>query len=296
MNSPVYAADVDENPVPRTGEPNALSLDFDRGPGDGNDGTEQYIVVPDHEDLSFGSSPFTIEAWVKLETLGAPCPVCESGTCTIIGGICTVDTDCSSDPVCDTAVEKGNSAYILQKKAGVTEDSIHDSQMDYGFMAQLGDRGNGRNTPPANLVCKPQSQFTGRELAFEFGDGTSSFTTAVSNLEINDLDWHFVSLAFDGVDEVRFGLDGVFDTCVGLPLTHFENMGELIIGAKTTSASPTGLINRRFDGTIDELRISEAFLAETEFLPEPGVLLQLISGGLGLVWLYRRRSRGLQLR
>ena len=52
---------------------------------------------------------------------------------------------------------------------------------------------------------------SGRELLFQCGDGTSTFTE-VGSLAINDTDWHFVSLVYGGQPDLRFGLDGVYET------------------------------------------------------------------------------------
>jgi len=38
-------------------------------------GVDQYLLVPDHSQLDIGSSEFTIEAWIKMETIQAQCIV-----------------------------------------------------------------------------------------------------------------------------------------------------------------------------------------------------------------------------
>ncbi|MCP4012347.1 MAG: LamG domain-containing protein, partial [Phycisphaeraceae bacterium] len=69
-----------------------------------------------------------------------------------------------------------------------------DVEMDYGFLVQAGDLGS-----------------SGNELAFRCGDGTT-ITTVVSDLEVTDLEWHHVSVAYDAARKIiRFGVDGAFD-------------------------------------------------------------------------------------
>ena len=73
-----------------------------------------------------------------------------------------------------------------------------DSELDYGFLVQAGTAGT-----------------SGRELAFLYAT-----TTIVSSLEVNDLDWHFVSLAYNlETKELRFGIDGLLPSRqAGLPV------------------------------------------------------------------------------
>jgi len=83
---PVFSSDVPATSDFVVGETNALSLDFERD-------DQNYVQVSDARELDFGNAPFTIEAWVKCETLptgpnAASCmPV---ATKNVIGG---VDTD-----------------------------------------------------------------------------------------------------------------------------------------------------------------------------------------------------------
>lgn len=61
---PVYSSDVYAARDSVVGGPNALSLDFERD-------RQNYLEVADSRELGFGAAPFTIEAWVKLESLSA---------------------------------------------------------------------------------------------------------------------------------------------------------------------------------------------------------------------------------
>ena len=64
VDGPTYSSNVFGTTIPTTGAPNALSLDFERD-------NKQYVEVAHDASLSFGNSSFTIEAWVKKETVGA---------------------------------------------------------------------------------------------------------------------------------------------------------------------------------------------------------------------------------
>ena len=61
----VYTSDVFGSSVPLTGSPNGLALDFERD-------NKQILTVADDDSLDFGpTDAFTLEAWVKLETLAS---------------------------------------------------------------------------------------------------------------------------------------------------------------------------------------------------------------------------------
>jgi len=61
-NTPVFSSDTPHTTDFVVGEPNTLSLDFEES-------LQQHVQVPDARELDFGNAPFTIEAWVKFETL-----------------------------------------------------------------------------------------------------------------------------------------------------------------------------------------------------------------------------------
>lgn len=82
------------------GEPNTLSIDFEQD-------LQSYVSVPDARELDFGDAPFTIEAWVKLETLP------------------TGDDIASAMPL------------VMKKVIGA-----NDSDLDYLFLAAAGNYGN----------------------------------------------------------------------------------------------------------------------------------------------------------
>ena len=126
-----------------------------------------------------------------------------------------------------------------------------DTELDYGFLVQAGTAGT-----------------SGRELAFLYGDNGAT-TTIVSSLEVNDLDWHFVSLAYNlETKELRFGIDGLFET-VPLDKPGFLlylpvlNSGPLRVGAHQNAS---GTNNQFLRGSIDELRITRGWLPVDQLL------------------------------
>ena len=123
-----------------------------------------------------------------------------------------------------------------------------DAELDYAFLLQAGDLGS-----------------TGRELAFRFGDGTN-ITLVMSNLEINDLDWHHVSVSHDeSTGQLRFGLDGVFENHVIFKNNYpnYTQSGPLEIGGRRNASNVYAQFLR---GVIDEFRISRAFLSPERLL------------------------------
>jgi len=199
---PTFSADVPHATDYVVGETNTLSLDFEHD-------NQDYVQVADSRELDFGNAPFTIEAWVKLETLP------------------TTDSMASAMPV------------VMKKVIGAG-----DAELDYMFLAAAGHYGSTNNC--ANL-------------ALHLGSGR-----VISSLAIPDTNWHYISAALDPVsDTIRFALDGQTDTR-STTLAGTANDGPLIIGAHFNSA---GNIDCAFDGLIDELCITDGFLAPGELQP-----------------------------
>ncbi|MCH2144768.1 MAG: hypothetical protein MK082_06420 [Phycisphaerales bacterium] len=134
--------------------------------------------------------------------------------------------------------------WLCQKKAV----NAPGAELDYGFLVQAGDLGN-----------------SGRELLFQCGDGTQTFTV-VSTLSIEDTDWHFVSLVYDVTNRtLRFGLDGDFETLSFIKPywptwgsgSEVYDAGPLLIGGHENTF---GDKNQFVRGTIDEFRITRTAL------------------------------------
>jgi hypothetical protein len=199
---PSFSADVPNATEFLAGEANTLSLDFEQD-------DQNHVRIGDAASLDFGANPFTIEAWVKFETM----PTGENAASTM---------------------------PVVQKKV----IGAGDADLDYMFLAAAGSYGNAT---------------TFNRLAIHLGSGIIT-----STLAIPDTDWHHISIALDPVtDTLRFTLDEQVDIR-STALTGAANAGPLIIGAHTNS---TGAIDRSFEGLIDELSITDGFLALSELQP-----------------------------
>ena len=158
--------------------------------------------------------------------------------------------------------------YLCQKKPLPSQDS----QIDYAFLVQRG-----------NLSLSPNygknSGISGRELQLYFGNGSSQWGIT-SYLEINDLDWHFVSAAFDtNNNTVRFGIDDTFETVSFNDNPRVTNGGPLRVGSHQNGV---GVDNFFLRGTIDELRISRGVVPTHELLNAPGMSYSLDENGNGV--------------
>ena len=174
--------------------------------------------------LSMGNQNFTIEAWVKLDHLSS-----------------TSSND--------------ERQFLCQKKPLPSQDG----QIDYAFLVQ---RGNSAGPSPN---YGKTSGFSGRELQLYFGTGSStSIWGATSHLELNDLNWHFVSVAYDTVNNViRFGIDDTFETVSFSDNNRVTNGGPLRVGSHQNGS---GVDNFFLRGTIDEMRISRGVVPVGELL------------------------------
>ena len=199
---PMFSSNV-PNPTDYVfGETNSRSLDFERD-------RQDYVQVTNGTGLNFGDAPFTIEAWVKFETLP------------------TTNDAASTQPV-------------VTKKLNTSADST----LDYLFLAAAGSYG---------------SATTYNRLALHLGS-----TLIVSSLSIQDTAWHYISVALDPVsDTVRFTLDKQTDIQT-TTATGTVNDGPVVVGGHFNSS---GVIDRSFDGLIDELSITDGFLALSELQP-----------------------------
>ena len=184
------------------GEQNSASLDFEKD-------AQNYVQIADAPSLGFGESPFTIEAWVKLEALP------------------TGDNTDSTMP-------------LVMKKV----ISSGDNMLDYMFLAVAGHYGDAT---------------TFNRLALHLGT-----SPIISSLAIPDTGWHHISVALDPVnDTVRFTLDSQVDT-QSTNASGTVNNGPVIIGTHFNSSCN---IDSAFDGLIDELSITDGFLALSELQP-----------------------------
>ncbi|BDS07185.1 hypothetical protein NT6N_22250 [Oceaniferula spumae] len=205
--SPVFSPAVPNSTDYVLGAENTGSLDFEQD-------DQNYVQVADNRALDFGNNPFTIEAWVKLETMP------------------TGDNQASTMP-------------LVMKKLTNTSDAA----LDYMFLAAAGSYGNATSF---------------NKLALHLG---SAIIT--STLAIPDTNWHHISVAFNpNTNTVRFTLDDQSDTQT-TNATGTSNSGPLIIGAHFNSS---GNIDSAFDGLIDELSITDGFLATSELQPLTAVV------------------------
>jgi hypothetical protein len=208
-------SEVPVNPVPRTGDPNAVAADL---------GGAGFFLVND-TDSAFTSdgAPFTFESWVRL------------------------------DHVSDTSAT-GQRQYLVQKK-GLTDGG---SLMDYSILAQ---GGNIHDSIALNFG--KTSGFSGREICLLIGTGGTTWM-ATSHLEIDDLEWHHVSVALDPVTlRVRFTLDDAVEMVVHDDLGYHANDGPLLVGAHTNAA---GQFNQYLRGAIDEVRYSAGVVPVADLL------------------------------
>ena len=125
--------------------------------------------------------------------------------------------------------------YLLQKKPASSSDAM----LDYALLAQAGDLGGN-----------------GRELMFRCGNGTGVLDL-VSNLRIQDTEWHFVSVAYDSIrQELRFGLDGTYEVRSFL-MPDLTSPAPLLVGAHENQQ---GVRNHFLRGRVDEVRFTRAAL------------------------------------
>ena len=221
LRNAVTSSDVPVDVVPATGLPNTASLRFD---GVGRITTDLYNAF-----MSFARNSYTIEAWVRLETLA-------------------------------TGTNGASRQYLVMKK----ETASSDDETEYSFLVQAGNIRQG-----ANPVYGKTSGYTGRELAVMFGGCTDRWV-AISNLEINDAEWHHVSVAIDHPGErIRFGVDGVFDEFAIEDRGVCDRIAPLYIGSRRNADD---VFNQNLVGSIDELRISHGYRPTWSLLnaPVPG--------------------------
>lgn len=191
------------------------------------DGFGYFVVDDPNHLLAFGSdepSDFTVESWVRLDVL-------------------------ASGPN-----ETSERQYLAQKK----RLNGKGGWMDFSIMVQ------GANVQGAmDYNYGKQGGFTGRELVVQFGTAGNTWSVT-SNLEIDDNEWHHISVAKDNSAlTVRFGLDGVFETHTYPPMYQHANDGPLLVGAHTNQA---GQFNQYLRGDIDEFRISPGVRSVHELL------------------------------
>ena len=144
--------------------------------------------------------------------------------------------------------------YLCQKKTLPSQDG----QLDYAFLVQRGLIDPGTNYGKSSGI-------TGRELMLVFGTGSGTSVWGVTSyLQINDLNWHFVSVAFDtNNNTVRFGIDDTFEAVSFSDNPRVTNSGPLRVGSHQNGVGTDNFFLR---GTIDELRISRGVVPVTELL------------------------------
>lgn len=239
-----FSSSVGQNPVTATGQPNTQSLSLS--------GTGQYVSVPHNASLSFGNSPWTIEAFINVNAL-------------------------------PTTATFGQ--YIVQKKAAAIDDF-----QDYAFLlggnraGLFGSYGKTVDVTGAELRVElgTGSSIIGITSNLEVASiGEWIFVSAAYD--------GGTSLRFTLDTDLTDLLPGLIDE-IALPnLVNTSNTGDLFIGAKRNNA---GAAAQLFGGLIDEVRISNEVLATSNLLsvPEPStyVLAAFAAACLGVASRRRR--------
>jgi len=243
-----YGSSVGQNPVKQTGAANATSL--------GLNGTTQFVSVPNNSSLSFGSSAWTIEAYINLNTL-------------------------------PTAVSAGQ--WIAQKK-----DAAADDFQDYGFLVG-GNRGGtfGTYGKSTGITGHELVVELGKGAGAGWTSITSSLEVpaAAQWVFVSAAYDGGTSLRFTLDSNLTDNLPGAIET-ISLPgLVNVTNTGPLILGAKRNMAGGTAQL---FGGSIDEIRVSSGVVPVAGLLsstvPEPSTF---VLAGLAAVacFVYRKRAK-----
>lgn len=181
----------------------------------------RFVVADPSNLLASGGASFTIEAWVKVDTLAQGA----------------------------TATDR---RIVLQRKALTAGDKF----ADYMLFAQGGDMPSVGIANYGRTCC-----FNGRELVLVFGNGgaaSASFWTVTSNFRIEDTEWHYVSAAFSAeTNTVRLVLDDTVETVPVLDRGHVSVSAPLLVGMHTNSS---GQYNQPLLGMVDEVRVSAGYL------------------------------------
>ncbi|MCH2145754.1 MAG: hypothetical protein MK082_11510, partial [Phycisphaerales bacterium] len=159
-----------------------------------------------------------------------------------------------------TAPNAASRQYLVMKK----ETASSDDETEYSMLVQAG---NIRQGSAASYG--KSSGFTGREIAMMFGECTRRWAV-ISNLEINDNDWHHVSVAVDfSGGKIRFGLDGIFEEVEIEVPGVCDRIGPFYIGSRRNADN---VFNQNLVGLIDEFRISHGIRPTWTLLhaPPPG--------------------------
>ena len=145
--------------------------------------------------------------------------------------------------------------YLVFKKSG----AIADTAVNYGLLVNSAGGYTG-----GSRVGSPNA--AGTNLTFVVGNG-SAFQSVHSTLTVADSGWHFVAVRFnDATNTVRFTVDGAHQDVTGVTQVPAANALNLLVGTHTDAA---GVFDSFTDAEIDELRISNTWLADSELLTQP---------------------------
>ncbi|MCP4070123.1 MAG: LamG domain-containing protein [Hyphomicrobiales bacterium] len=191
VGNPTYRADVPVSTIPATAASNSLSMEFD--------GVDDYVSIAQSPSLNSLSNAFTVEFWMKAET--------------------------------------------LQSSLWLVADQSHGWGDSKGWLFQ-GDS-------------------TGK-LGFGVGND-SSFDIISSTADLRDNQWHHVAGTYDSTVSggllqlfVDGSLNGTLTSILFASSNRDVNMG-------ASYGGPNGFL-RFFNGSVDELRISDVALAPNQFL------------------------------
>ena len=145
--------------------------------------------------LRFAGASFTVEAWVRLDTLGN-----------------------TSGPA--------QRQFLLQKKAL----GVADTGLDYAIVAQRGAEYTGLVADFGK-----NGDFTGRELMVLFGTGSGVWAVTSHLQIATTGWHHVSVAFDAATRKVRFGLDGAVETIDAPGPAHFASSGPLLIGAHTNA-------------------------------------------------------------
>ena len=195
------------------------------------DFSSRLMTLDPDRDLSLVERRFTAEAWVRIDELA------------------------------NDASTPAQRQWLFQRK-----NPTSDGRIEWAFLVQ-----SGNIHEVCDLGVFGDGPFpTGRQLAMVLGTGSGvagDKWCVLSDLQIEDGDWHHVSVGWDPVrSEVRFELDGEVD------VQRFENRGlnpnahRFAVGAHVNES---GVWNQGIRGLVDEARIRLGLTPLEEMLDRP---------------------------